>query len=147
MTKAVASGMPKLRIEEASARTQARIDAGQQAVIGVNKHRPAQETPVQLLKVDNAAVRQLQLDKLARLKRERDPAAVAQALAALTRTAAGGSSFWPARRGSTASSDCARRRGSLPPRMGPFKQASGWAQQTLATSWGSIAGVSRLVAT
>src|SRR6266550_2993395 len=90
MAKAIEAGLPKLRIEEAAAKTQARIDAGQQAVIGVNKYRPEQETPVNLLKVDNAAVRHLQIDKLARLKRERDPKAVEDALAALTRTAAGG---------------------------------------------------------
>jgi methylmalonyl-CoA mutase len=90
MAKAIEAGLPKLRIEEAAAKTQARIDTGQQAVIGVNKHRPQQEAPIQLLKVDNAAVRQLQIEKLGRLKRERDPKAVAQTLAALTRTAAGG---------------------------------------------------------
>jgi methylmalonyl-CoA mutase len=90
MTKAIEASLPKLRIEEAAARTQARIDAGQQAVIGVNIYRPAQEEPLALLKIDNAAVRQLQLDKLARLKAERDPAAVADVLAALTRCAAGG---------------------------------------------------------
>ena len=90
MAKAIEAGLPKLRIEEASAKTQARIDAGQQAVIGVNKYRLEQETAVKLLKVDNAAVRQLQIDKLARLRRERDPKAVADALAALTRNAAGG---------------------------------------------------------
>jgi methylmalonyl-CoA mutase len=90
MAKAIEAGLPKLRIEEAAAKTQARIDAGQQAVIGVNKYRPGQEAAVSLLKVDNAAVRQLQIDKLARLKRERDPKAVADALAALTRNAAGG---------------------------------------------------------
>ena len=90
MAKAIEAGLPKLRIEEASAKTQARIDAGQQAVVGVNKYRLERETPVNLLKVDNAAVRQLQIDKLARLRRERDPKAVADALAALTRNAAGG---------------------------------------------------------
>ena len=90
MAKAIEAGLPKLRIEEASARTQARIDAGQQSVIGVNKYRPETEADVKLLKVDNAAVRQLQIDKLSRLKRERDPKAVAEALAALTRNAAGG---------------------------------------------------------
>ena len=90
MAKAIEASLPKLRIEEASAKTQARIDAGQQAVIGVNKYRPEQEAAVNLLKVDNAAVRQLQIDKLARLKRERDPKAVADALSALTRNAAGG---------------------------------------------------------
>jgi methylmalonyl-CoA mutase len=90
MAKAIEAGLPKLRIEEAAAKTQARIDTGQQAVIGVNKYRPEHEAPIQLLKVDNAAVRQLQIEKLDRLKRERDPNAVAQALAALARTAAGG---------------------------------------------------------
>ncbi len=90
MTKAIEAGLPKLRIEEAAARTQARIDAGQQSVIGVNKYRPESEADVTLLKVDNAAVRQLQIDKLGRLKRERNPKAVTEALAALTRNAAGG---------------------------------------------------------
>src|SRR5690348_11317579 len=90
MARAIEAGLPKLRIEEAAARTQARIDAGAQAVIGVNKYRAKDEAPIEVLKVDNSAVRQLQLDKLARLKRERDPKAVGEALAALTRTAAGG---------------------------------------------------------
>jgi methylmalonyl-CoA mutase len=90
MAKAIEAGLPKLRIEEAAARTQARIDEGVQPVIGVNVHRPRQEPPIALLKVDNAAVRQLQIDKLTRLKRERDPKTVKEALAALTRNAAGG---------------------------------------------------------
>src|SRR5262250_454625 len=90
MAKAIEAGIPKLRIEEAAAKTQARIDASEQAVIGVNKYRPERDAQVNLLKVDNAAVRQLQIDKLSRLKRERDHKAVEDALAALTRTAAGG---------------------------------------------------------
>jgi methylmalonyl-CoA mutase len=90
MAKAIEAGLPKLRIEEASAKTQARIDAGQQAVIGVNKYRPKHESPVQLLKVDNAAVRHLQIEKLKRLKRERDGKAVEDALVALSRSAANG---------------------------------------------------------
>ncbi len=90
MARAIEAGLPKLRIEEAAAKTQARIDSGAQAVIGVNKYRPDKETPIKILKVDNSAVRQLQIDKLTRLKRERDPRAVEEALAALTRTAAGG---------------------------------------------------------
>src|SRR6185437_16150052 len=90
MAKAIEAGIPKLRIEEASAKTQARIDAGQQSVIGVNKYRPENEAPIDVLKVDNSAVRQLQLDKLSRLKRERDPERLAAALDALTRTANGG---------------------------------------------------------
>jgi methylmalonyl-CoA mutase len=90
MARAIEAGIPKLRIEEAAAKTQARIDSGHQSVIGVNKYRPADETPIDVLKVDNSAVRKLQIDKLARLKRERDPAEVKAALDALTRTAAGG---------------------------------------------------------
>jgi methylmalonyl-CoA mutase len=92
MAKAIEAGLPKLRIEEASAKTQARIDTRQQAVIGVNKYRPEQESPIRLLKVDNAAVRQLQIEKLNRLKRERDPQAVKEALEALSRNAASSSS-------------------------------------------------------
>src|SRR5205085_9750119 len=87
MARAIEAGIPKLRIEEAAAKTQARIDAGQQSVIGVNKYRPEREGPLDVLKVDNSAVRQLQLDKLARLKAGRDPSAVEAALAALTRAA------------------------------------------------------------
>ena len=90
MAKAIEAGIPKLRIEEAAARTQARIDTGQQSVIGVNKYRPAREAPIEVLKVDNSAVRRLQVDKLARLKRERDPRAVEAALDALTQGARGG---------------------------------------------------------
>jgi methylmalonyl-CoA mutase len=90
MAKAIEASLPKLRIEEAAARTQARIDEGLQPVIGVNAYRPQAEPPIKLLQVDNAAVRELQIEKLSRLKRERDPQAVEQALAALTRNAAGG---------------------------------------------------------
>jgi methylmalonyl-CoA mutase len=90
MAKAIEAGIPKLRIEEASAKTQARIDAGQQSVIGVNKYRPESEAPIDVLKIDNSAVRQSQIDKLARLKRDRDQKSVDEALAALARSAAGG---------------------------------------------------------
>ncbi|HEY7298889.1 MAG TPA: methylmalonyl-CoA mutase [Xanthobacteraceae bacterium] len=90
MARAIEAGLPKQRIEEAAAGTQARIDQGRQPVIGVNVHRAAQEMPISLLKVDNAAVRQSQIEKLAQLKHERDGKAVEQALAALTRGAAGG---------------------------------------------------------
>ncbi|MFZ3249493.1 MAG: methylmalonyl-CoA mutase, partial [Pseudolabrys sp.] len=87
MAKAIEAGIPKLRIEEAAAKTQARIDARAQSVIGVNKYPPTDETPIEVLKIDNSAVRQMQLDKLARLKAERDPAALQEALDALTRAA------------------------------------------------------------
>ncbi|MCU0255620.1 MAG: methylmalonyl-CoA mutase [Vicinamibacterales bacterium] len=87
MTKAIEAGLPKLRIEEAAARTQARIDSQQQPVIGVNKYRPDSDAPLEVLKVDNSAVRAEQLAKLATLRAERDPAAVEQALEALTTAA------------------------------------------------------------
>src|SRR4030095_4742847 len=68
MASAIQAGIPKLRIEEAAAKTQARIDARVQSVIGVNKYPPADEAPIEVLKVDNSAVRQKQLEKLSRLK-------------------------------------------------------------------------------
>ncbi|GLV50355.1 methylmalonyl-CoA mutase [Thermobispora bispora] len=89
MARAIEQGLPKLRIEEAAARTQARIDSGRQPVIGVNKYRPASDVPVEVLKVDNTAVRNQQIEKLRRLRAERDPEAVAEALDALTKGAAG----------------------------------------------------------
>ena len=90
MAKAIEAGIPKLRIEEAAAKTQARIDSRAQSVIGVNAYRPDDERAIDVLKVDNSAVRHLQLDKLRRLKAERDERAVAEALAALTRSAGEG---------------------------------------------------------
>ncbi len=89
MAKAIENGLPKRRIEEASARTQARIDAGIQSVVGVNRYRPDRADEIPMLKVDNTAVREQQLAKLARLRAERDPAAVESALTALTNGAAG----------------------------------------------------------
>jgi methylmalonyl-CoA mutase len=83
MAKAIEAGLPKLKIEEAAARTQARIDSGRQTVVGVNKYRPTSEAPIEVLKVDNQAVRTLQLDKLKRLRAERDEAACRAALGAL----------------------------------------------------------------
>ncbi|MBV6657057.1 MAG: methylmalonyl-CoA mutase [Devosiaceae bacterium] len=88
MAKAIERGIPKMRIEEAAAKTQARIDSGQQAIIGVNCYNPAREEPIDILKVDNAAVRQEQLDKLGRLRAERGASAVEAALTALTNGAA-----------------------------------------------------------
>jgi methylmalonyl-CoA mutase len=89
MARAIEDGLPKRRIEEASARTQARIDAGIQSVVGVNRYRPDAADEIPVLKVDNTAVREQQLAKLKRLKAERDPLAVAAALDALTNGAAG----------------------------------------------------------
>jgi methylmalonyl-CoA mutase len=90
MAKAIEAGIPKLRIEEAAAKTQARIDAGRQTVVGVNKYLPDQLDDVPVLKVDNAAVRRQQLEKLERLRATRDPSAVAKTLAALQAGAEGG---------------------------------------------------------
>ena len=87
MAKAIEAGLPKQRIEEAAGRTQARIDSGRQSVIGVNIYKPAAEHPLELLKVDNTAVRSTQIAKLAMLKTARDPVALDAALAALERGA------------------------------------------------------------
>jgi methylmalonyl-CoA mutase len=89
MAKAIEAGLPKARIEEAAARTQARIDAGQQALIGVNRFRPSDEPPLEVLRVDNSAVRAAQVEKLRRLRAERDETATQAALAALTAGARG----------------------------------------------------------
>ncbi len=89
MAKAIEAGIPKLRIEEASARTQARIDSGRQTVVGLNLHQLEESESIDVLKVDNSAVRGAQIDKLDRLRKERDHHAVAQALEALTNGADG----------------------------------------------------------
>jgi methylmalonyl-CoA mutase len=88
MAKAIDAGLPKLRIEEAAARTQARIDSGRQPIIGINKYRLDAEEMIDVLKVDNAAVRAEQAEKLARLRSERNQAEVDGALSALTNAAA-----------------------------------------------------------
>jgi methylmalonyl-CoA mutase len=90
MTKAVESGMPKLRIEEAAARRQARIDRGEDVIVGVNKYRPTEETRIDLLDVDNGAVRDSQVARLAAIRRSRDAKACKAALDALTAAAASG---------------------------------------------------------
>jgi methylmalonyl-CoA mutase len=89
MAMAIGSGLPKRRIEEAAARTQARIDSGRQSVIGVNVHAPTIERDLGVLKVDAAAVRAQQIEKLKRLRAERDERATQAALAALTEGARG----------------------------------------------------------
>jgi methylmalonyl-CoA mutase len=87
MAQAIDAGIPKLRIEEAAARTQARIDSGRQPLIGVNKYRYDGDEQIEVLKVDNADVRNQQLDKLRRLREERDTAACEDALRKLTAAA------------------------------------------------------------
>ena len=84
MAKAIETGVPKMRIEEASARTQARIDTGQQVIVGVNKYRLDHEDPIDILEVDNTAVRNQQIEGLAKLRAERDNEAVQKALDAIT---------------------------------------------------------------
>ncbi|MFC9494854.1 methylmalonyl-CoA mutase [Streptomyces sp. NPDC056982] len=89
MAQAIDAGIPKLRVEEAAARTQARIDSGRQPVIGVNKYRVDSDEQIEVLKVDNSSVRSQQIAKLRRLRAERDATACQDALDALTRAAAG----------------------------------------------------------
>ncbi len=89
MAKAIAAGIPKIRIEEAAARTQARIDSGRQTIVGVNKLRAPDDMKVNLLKIDNKSVREQQIAKLQRLRGERNEAEVQAALRALTEGAAG----------------------------------------------------------
>lgn len=86
MAKAIETGLPKLRIEEAAARTQARIDSGSQTIVGVNKYRLEKEDPIDILEVDNTAVRKQQIERLENLKANRDEAAVAAALEAITKS-------------------------------------------------------------
>ena len=90
MTKAVASGMPKLRIEEAAARRQARIDRGEEVIVGVNKYRTTDGAQVDTLDIDNAKVRESQVARLKTIRAKRDSGAVEAALAALTQSAESG---------------------------------------------------------
>ncbi|MFI7351270.1 methylmalonyl-CoA mutase [Streptomyces sp. NPDC049936] len=87
MAQAIDAGIPKLRVEEAAARTQARIDSGRQPVIGVNKYRVDSDEQIEVLKVDNSSVRDRQIAKLRRLREERDETECREALDALTRAA------------------------------------------------------------
>ncbi|MFL2986838.1 MAG: methylmalonyl-CoA mutase [Candidatus Poriferisodalaceae bacterium] len=87
MAAAIEAGIPKIRIEEAAARTQARIDSGRQVVVGVNKYRMDREEAVDVLRIDNVEVKASQIAKLKRLKEERDPDQVEKSLAALTKAA------------------------------------------------------------
>ncbi len=87
MAKAIETGIPKMRIEEAAARTQARIDSGRQTVVGVNKYQVEDEQPIEVLKVDNTTVRAKQIAQLERLRAERDAEGCRQSLDALTKAA------------------------------------------------------------
>ena len=89
MAKAIEAGLPQRHIEEAAARTQARLDTGQQTVVGVNRYKASDDRPLAVMRVDNSAVRAAQVEKLKRLRAERDNAVVTVALAALTHGARG----------------------------------------------------------
>ena len=108
MAKAIETGIPKMRIEEASARKQARIDAGKDKIIGVNEHRLEKEAPIEILEVDNTAVRESQILRLNQLKAERNNVEVQKALDALTEAARTGEGNLLA-----LSIDAARKRASL----------------------------------
>ncbi|MFC7048416.1 methylmalonyl-CoA mutase [Emcibacter nanhaiensis] len=90
MTKAVEAGLPKMKIEEAAARKQARIDKGEEVVVGVNKYQLAKEDPIEILDVDNAAVREAQIARLEKMRSTRDEAKCQAALEALTEAAKSG---------------------------------------------------------
>ena len=90
MTKAIESGVPKMRIEEAAARKQARIDSGKDTIVGINKYQPRHSEPLDTLEVDNEEVKQTQLERLKRLKEERDESKVEKKLKALTKAAKSG---------------------------------------------------------
>jgi len=90
MTKAVASGMPKLRIEESAARRQAAIDRGEDVIVGVNKYRKDKEDPIEILDIDNAKVRESQIERIERVRAGRDASACAAALAEVEKRAAEG---------------------------------------------------------
>ena len=113
MAKAIEAGIPKMRIEEAAARTQARIDSGRQPLIGVNKYLVDNDEPPEVLKIDNAKVRAEQIAKLERLRAERDPAAAKAALERLTWAAANPDPSDPDRNLLKLSIDAARARASV----------------------------------
>ncbi|MDI6795356.1 MAG: methylmalonyl-CoA mutase, partial [Desulfatibacillaceae bacterium] len=87
MAKAIETGLPKMRIEEAAARRQAWIDSGKETIVGVNKYRPDSEDPVEVLEVDNSAVRERQIARLENLRNQRDETKVRQSLEAITNAA------------------------------------------------------------
>lgn len=90
MTKAIEAGIPKMRIEEAAARRQARIDSGKETIVGVNKYRLEKEEPIEILEVDNTAVRQNQIKRIQEVKKKRNETEVQQALDAITNAAKSG---------------------------------------------------------
>jgi methylmalonyl-CoA mutase len=137
MSKAIEAGIPKLRIEEAAARTQARIDSGAQAVIGVNTYRLADEDPLDVRKVDNDDVYRQQIAKLERLRAERDADEVQRALDALTRAA--GAAEGQGENLLALAVDAARAKATVGEITGALEQIWGRHQATIRT----ISGVFR----
>ena len=132
MAEAIEAGIPKMRIEEAAARTQARIDSGRQPVVGVNKYLLDEPEDIEVLKVDNAQVRAQQVHQLERLRAERDQAACDAALDALTRAADSGEGNLLA-----LAVDAARARASVGEISGALEKVYGRHEATVRT----IAGV------
>jgi methylmalonyl-CoA mutase len=123
MTKAIETGLPKLRIEEAAARKQARIDGGKDIVVGVNRYKPATETKIELLEVDNQAVRESQIARLNAIKAKRDTDKVEQALAAITEAAK--SPPTPPKGGTAGANDSAKGRSAVAPAVPPLGGVGG----------------------
>ncbi len=132
MAKALETGLPKMRIEEAAARRQAHIDSGQEIIVGVNHYRLSEQTTLDILEVDNTSVRNAQVERLQQLRQQRDPAAVEAALNALTRCAETGEGNLLA-----LAVDAARARASLGEISDALEKA--WGRHQAQTR--SIAGV------
>jgi len=107
MARAIGTGIPKMRIEEAAARKQARIDSGRETIVGINKYRLAKEAPIEILEVDNSAVRESQIARLKELRANRDEAACQAALVALTKGAEGNANLLEL------AIDCVRKRATV----------------------------------
>ncbi len=138
MARAIERGLPKLRIEEAAARRQARLDSGQDVIVGVNRWRLTREEPLEILEVDNSAVRRQQVQRLERLRRERDQAAVDGALQALSRAAADGTGNLL-----ELAVEAARRRASLGEISAALEQVVGRHQAEIRTISGVYAAAFR----
>lgn len=132
MTNAIESGVPKMRIEEAAARKQARIDSGKDVIVGVNKYRLEKEDPIDILEVDNTKVRKSQIKRLEKLKDERDSGKVEASLQAITRGAESGEGNLLA-----LAVDAARNRATLGEISGAMENVFGRYQATIK----SISGV------
>jgi methylmalonyl-CoA mutase len=138
MARAIERGLPKLRIEEAAARRQARLDSDQDVIVGVNRWRLTREEPLEILEVDNTAVRRQQVQRLSSLRRERDQAAVDQALAALTAAAADGTGNLL-----ELAVEAARRRASLGEISAALEKVAGRHQAEIRTISGVYAAAFR----